>query len=268
MRVFREFRIDRRRIQDGDEPPARIEDGRAGATESNVSGSKVLIKVHADGALLGDAGADTVRAFDALGPDAPGPRAPILELFRCRLIATVLQGNAVGVAQQDHVARLPNNRVEVIDLFLRNREHGAEWLTQVLELTFSQDIGSRSSGGFNVMLRKASTPGVHNSRFRVGFLSLDHARDEIRVRGLSPTIADSSSDRPRHERLGVKRGLYASHMNANVGVDDWLFLRFHSLAWATVRKKAKPLSPRLSLGATKTGLPEPTPANVDDLGSR
>ena len=50
MRVFREFRIDRRRIQDGDEPPARIEDGRAGATESNVSGSKVLIKVHADGA--------------------------------------------------------------------------------------------------------------------------------------------------------------------------------------------------------------------------
>ena len=115
MRVFREFRIDRRRIQDGDEPPARIEDGRAGATESNVSGSKVLIKVHADGALLGDAGADTVRAFDALGPDAPGPRAPILELFRCRLIATVLQGNAVGVAQQDHVARLPNNRVIAID---------------------------------------------------------------------------------------------------------------------------------------------------------
>ena len=36
-----------------------------------MSGSKVLIKVHADGALLSDAGADTIRAFDALGPDAP-----------------------------------------------------------------------------------------------------------------------------------------------------------------------------------------------------
>src|SRR5438552_5461442 len=101
MRVFREFRIDRRRIQDGDEPPARIEDGRAGATESNMSGSKVLIKVHADGTLLGDAGTDTVRAFDALGPDAPGPCAPILELFRCRLIATVLQGNAATAAQNE-----------------------------------------------------------------------------------------------------------------------------------------------------------------------
>ena len=72
-------------------------------------------------------------------------------------------------------------------------ENGAEWLTQVLELTFGQDIRSRGSGGFNVMLSQASALGVHNSRFRVGFLSLDHARDEIRVRGLSRTIADSTS---------------------------------------------------------------------------
>jgi hypothetical protein len=44
------------------------------------------------------------------------------------------------------------------------------------------------------------------------------------VSGLSLTIASSISDRARHERLGVKPELYASHMNANVGVNDWLFV--------------------------------------------
>ena len=65
---------------------------------------------------------------------------------------------------------------------MRNLKNRAEWLTQVLELTFCQDIGSRSTARFNVMLGKASTPGVDNVSFRVGLFSLNPARDEIRVR--------------------------------------------------------------------------------------
>jgi hypothetical protein len=104
VRSFGAARIDGRYVQDGHQPSVNAEDRRAGATQVHMSRSEVLASVDGDGPLFGDAGSDTVRALDLLGPDAAEPGSPVFELARLRTLAAMLDGHTRGVTEQNWAA--------------------------------------------------------------------------------------------------------------------------------------------------------------------
>lgn len=64
------------------------------------------------------AGADTVCALDPLRPDATQPYAPLLELVVLALVATMVDGDSIAVAQENYVRLWANNGIEAVYLFL------------------------------------------------------------------------------------------------------------------------------------------------------
>ena len=66
-------------------------------------------------ALLGDASAYAICAFDVLGPDTAEPDAPVLKIVGPGFVAAVLNGNALCVTQQHNIALLPDDGIETID---------------------------------------------------------------------------------------------------------------------------------------------------------
>jgi hypothetical protein len=63
-----------------------------------------------------DAGADTVCAFDPLRPDATQPYTPTLELVLLALVATMVDGDSIAVAQENYIRLRANNGIEAVYL--------------------------------------------------------------------------------------------------------------------------------------------------------
>jgi hypothetical protein len=74
--------------------------------------------MHENGPSIRDAGADTVCAFDPLRPDAAQPNTPTLELVVLAIVATMVDGDSIAVAQENYVRLRANNGIEAIYLFL------------------------------------------------------------------------------------------------------------------------------------------------------
>jgi hypothetical protein len=83
----------------------------------------VLPTMDQHGPLFGDASPDAVCALNLFRPNAPEPNAPMFEVVGPSLIASVMDGNSVFVAQQDDVSLLPDNRIKAINLLSRLRDY-------------------------------------------------------------------------------------------------------------------------------------------------
>jgi hypothetical protein len=74
--------------------------------------------MHENRPSIRDAGADTVCAFDPLRPDATQPYTPLLELVVLALVATMVDGDSLAIAQENDVRLEANNGIEAVYLFL------------------------------------------------------------------------------------------------------------------------------------------------------
>jgi hypothetical protein len=100
------------------QPSVWVKDGSAGTTKPDVTRPKVLVTMDENWPLFSNARTDAIRAFDFFRPDSSYPNAPILELFRLRFSSPVVNCYSVGVAQQNDVALLADDRIKTIDFFL------------------------------------------------------------------------------------------------------------------------------------------------------
>jgi len=117
LRAIGAFAGDGGNVEDACQFAEGVEDGSAGAGEFAVARAIVLTAMDEERALLGDAGADAVGAFDLLGPDAAEPDAPTLEIVSAGLVAAMMNGDSCVVAKKNHVALLADDGVKTIDLF-------------------------------------------------------------------------------------------------------------------------------------------------------
>ena len=88
------------------------------ATQPGVTAAKMLGTMHEDRPSIRDAGADTVCAFDPLGPDAAQPYTPLPELLVLALVAAMVDSDSIAVAQENYVRLRANNGIEAVYLFL------------------------------------------------------------------------------------------------------------------------------------------------------
>src|ERR1700735_467796 len=105
-------------IQHREQTSLRIEDRRARATQPGGTATKMVGTMHENRPSIRNAGADTVCAFDPLRPDATQPYTPLLELAVLALVAAMVDGDSIAVAQQNHVRLRANNGIEAVYLFL------------------------------------------------------------------------------------------------------------------------------------------------------
>src|SRR5580704_19743489 len=105
-------------VQHPQQTSLRIEDRRAGATQPRVTAAKMVGTMHENRPSIRDTGADTVCAFDLLRPDAAQPYTPVLELVGLALVAAMVDGDSVTIAQENYVRLRTDNRMEAVYLFL------------------------------------------------------------------------------------------------------------------------------------------------------
>src|SRR5258705_8579467 len=113
--------VDSGSIQNRDEFVARVEDRGACTTQVGVARAKMLPAVDENWTLFNDRSSDSVRPLDLLGPNSAQPDAPMFELLRFRLVATMLNGDSFAIAHQNDVIFLPDNGIKAVDLFPRER---------------------------------------------------------------------------------------------------------------------------------------------------
>ena len=105
-------------VQHSQQTSLRIEDRRARATQPGVTAAKMLATMHENRPSIRDASADTVCAFDLLRPDAAQPYSPALEFLVFAIVATMVDGDSIAVAQENYVRLRANNGIEAVNLFL------------------------------------------------------------------------------------------------------------------------------------------------------
>src|SRR6516162_2853983 len=121
--------------------------------------SKKLVSVNGDWPLFGDAGADTVRAFDRLGPHAAEPGSPVFESARVCFVTAVFDRDACRITEEQRVSRLANELVEPIDLLLRGEDQLVERILEFFELVRRQDARRLAAIGVDAVLVRRSLPG-------------------------------------------------------------------------------------------------------------
>jgi hypothetical protein len=82
-----------------------------------MTAAKMLGTMHENRPSIRDAGADSVCAFDLLRPDAAKPYTPVLELVVLALVATMVDGDSIAVAQENYVRLRANNGIKAVYLF-------------------------------------------------------------------------------------------------------------------------------------------------------
>ena len=105
-------------IQYRQQTSLRIEDRRARATQPGVTAAKMVGTMHQNRPSIRDAGADAVCAFLPLRPDATQPYTPLLELAVLALVAAMVDGDSIAVAQENHIRLRANNGIEAVYLLL------------------------------------------------------------------------------------------------------------------------------------------------------
>src|SRR5262245_24051357 len=159
VRSFRACGIDGRHVQDRHQPSVDAEDRRAGTAQIYVPRPEMLASVDGDGALFGNASADSVRALDLLGPDAAEPGPPVFEFARLRIFAAMLDRDPGGITEQDGVSGLANDLVQPVDLLLCCQDEVAERLARVFQLTRREDARRPAVDGIDAVSVRGTLPG-------------------------------------------------------------------------------------------------------------
>src|ERR1700741_4187812 len=99
----------------------------------------MLCLVHSYGAAIGYAGADAVGSLHSLRPHGAEPYAPIAELRRTFVVAAMVDGDPVGVAEQGNVARLAHDPVHPIELRLSGQGDLFDGLSGAAQRALAED---------------------------------------------------------------------------------------------------------------------------------
>jgi hypothetical protein len=119
----------------------------------------MLVTMDQNRPLFSNARADPICAFDFFRPDSSDPDAPVFELFGLRFVTAVVNSYSIGIAQQNDVSLLADDRVETIDFFLGIHNCFAERFARDSEFAVGYDVGSHPAVGLDKEFSRASSPG-------------------------------------------------------------------------------------------------------------
>jgi hypothetical protein len=174
--------IDSGSVQNRDEFVVRVKDRGACTTQVGVARPKVLPAMDENWTLFNDRSSDSVGPLDLLGPNSSQPDAPMFELLRFRLVATMLNGDSFAIAQQNDVIFLPHNGIKAVDLFPRLKKDITHWLLEEGELGLGDDVWCRAASGIGMIVAAATTPRKGDFTVRLnGAYAGDGRLDEIRM---------------------------------------------------------------------------------------
>jgi hypothetical protein len=142
----------------------------------------VLPAVDENWTLFNDRSSDSVGPLDLLRPNSTQPDAPMFELLRFRLVATMLNGDSFAIAQQNDVIFLPDNGIQAVDLFPCMEKHVTHRLLEERELSLGDDVWCRAASGIDMIVADATTPRKGDFTVcRNGAFGGDGRLDEIRM---------------------------------------------------------------------------------------
>ena len=153
--------IDSGSIQNRDELVVRVEDRGACTAQVGVARAKMLPAVHENWTLFNDRSSDSVGPLDLLGPNSAQPDAPMFELLRLPLVATMLNGDSFAIAQQNDVIFLPDNGIQAVDLIPGLEKDFTYRLLEVRELGLGDDVWCRPASGIDVIVAAACAYTVY-----------------------------------------------------------------------------------------------------------
>jgi hypothetical protein len=119
----------------------------------------MLVTMDENRPLFRNARADPVCAFDAFRPNSSDPDAPVFELFGLRFITAVVNGYSIGIAQQNDISLLADDRIKTIDFFLGIHNCFAKRFARNPEFAVGYDMGSRTALWVDKEFSRASSPG-------------------------------------------------------------------------------------------------------------
>src|SRR5215469_8096099 len=103
----------------------------------------MLITMDENGSLFSNACSDPICAFYSFRPNSSDPDAPVFELFGLRFITAVVNCYSIGIAQQNDISLLADDRIKTIDFFLGIHNCFAERFARNPEFAVGYDMGSR-----------------------------------------------------------------------------------------------------------------------------
>jgi hypothetical protein len=121
--------------------------------------AKMLVTMDKNWPLFGNARADPICAFDFFRPNSSDPDTPVFELFGLRFITAVVNSYSIGIAQQNDISLLPDDRIETINFFLGIRNCFAERFARNPEFAVGYDMRSRTAIRVYKEFCRASSPG-------------------------------------------------------------------------------------------------------------
>jgi hypothetical protein len=119
----------------------------------------MLVTMDENWPLFGNAGADPICAFDFFRPNSSDPDSPVFELLGLRFVTAVVNSYSVGIAQQNDISLLADDRIKTIDFFLGIHNGFAERFARNPEFAVGYDVGSRPSIWLDKEFCCASSPG-------------------------------------------------------------------------------------------------------------
>src|ERR1700751_4036971 len=119
----------------------------------------MLVTMDENRPFFSNARADPICAFDSFRPDHSDPDPPVLELFGLRFIAAVVNRYSIGIAQQNAISLLADDRIKTIDFFLGICNCFAEGFAKNPEFVVGYDMGSRLGIWIDKEISLASSPG-------------------------------------------------------------------------------------------------------------
>ena len=119
----------------------------------------MLVTMYENRPLFSDARADPICTFDSFRPNSSDPDPPVLELFGLRFITAVMNSYSIGIAQQNNISLLADDRIKTIDFFLGIRNRFAERFAKNPEFAIGYDVGSRPGIWIDKEFSRASSPG-------------------------------------------------------------------------------------------------------------
>jgi hypothetical protein len=124
-----------------------------------VARSKMLVTMDENRPLFSNARADPICAFDCFRPDSSDPNTPAFELFCLRLITAVVNRYSIGIAQQNDISLLADDRIKTIDFFLGIHNCFAERFAKNPEFAVGYDMRSCPAIWTDKEFSRASSPG-------------------------------------------------------------------------------------------------------------
>src|ERR1700758_5701103 len=119
----------------------------------------MLVPMDENRPFFGNARADPICAFDSFRPNSSDPDAPVFELFGLRFITAVVNSYSIGIAQQNDISLLADDRIKTIDFFLCIHNCFAKRFAGNPEFAVGYDVGSGLAIWVDKEFGRASSPG-------------------------------------------------------------------------------------------------------------